>query len=123
MTSHSYCLGHRQKKEWTVKTWLRDQKIQHYNAVNDLWAEIDTMFAANPWQGEGAGGPRQQLAFMVCYNIDGFRSFAEENRLFDQFRIESSQRKFLSDDDEVLLKFGFEWLKLVLTGQSRLIRK
>ncbi len=123
MTHHSYCLGHQEKKEWTVKTWQNDQKIQHYNAVNDLWAEIDTLFAHNPWQGEGAGGPRQQMAFMVCYNIDGFRLFTMKNNLLGQFKIDSSQRRILIDDDEALLKFGFEWLKYVLAGQGNLIRK
>jgi Fe-S-cluster containining protein len=122
-TNHSYCFGHQEAKEWTVKTWVKDQKAQHYNAQNDIWAEIDTLFAGNPWQGEGSGGPRQQMAFMVCYNIDGFRHFAEDNKLFDQFKIESSQRRILADDDEALLKFGFEWLKYVLAGQGRLIRK
>jgi Fe-S-cluster containining protein len=123
MTNHSYCLGHQEKKEWTVKTWIRDQKVQHYNAVNDLWAEVDTLFAQNPWQGEGAGGPRQQMAFMVCYNIDGFRRFADEQKLFDQFKLESSQRRALAHDDEALLKFGFEWLKHILTGAGNLRRK
>jgi hypothetical protein len=123
MTNHSYCLGHQEEKEWTVKTWLKNQKVQHYNAVNDFWAGIDTLFAQNPWQGEGAGGPRQQLAFMVCYNIDGFRSFAKENRLFDQFRIDSSAHRLLDNDDEALLKFGFEWLKYVLAGTGSLRRK
>ena len=123
MTHHQYCLGHQEAKEWTVKTWLRDQKAQYYNSLNDIWAEIDTLFAGNPWQGEGAGGPRQQMAFMVCYNIDGFRRFAEENKLFDQFKLESSFHRILADDDEALLKFGFEWLKYVLAGRSKLIRK
>lgn len=123
MTNHSYCFGHQEAKEWTVKTWIKDQKVQHYNAQNDIWAEIDTLFAENPWQGEGSGGPRQQMAFMVCYNIDGFRKFAEENKLFDQFKLESSQRRIIAADDEALLKFGFEWLKYVLAGQGRLIRK
>jgi Fe-S-cluster containining protein len=123
ITHHPYCFGHQESKEWTVRTWLKDQKVQHYNTLNDLWAEIDTLFAGNPWQGEGAGGPRQQMAFMVCYNIDGFRRFAEENKLFDQFKLESSFRKILADDDEALLKFGFEWLKYVLAEQGRLIRK
>ena len=123
MTNHYYCLGHQEKMEWTVKTWIRDQKVQHYNAVNDLWAEIDTLFAQNPWQGEGAGGPRQQMAFMVCYNIDGFRSFAEEHRLFDQFKLESSQRRALGHDDEALLKFGVVGLKHILTGAGNLRRK
>ncbi|MDX1775321.1 MAG: YkgJ family cysteine cluster protein [Desulfobulbales bacterium] len=123
MTSHPYCLGHREAKEWTVRTWLKDQKVQYYNEVNDLWAEIDTMFAQNPWQGEGAGGPRQQMAFMVCYNIDGFRRFAEEHGLLGQFRLENSHLKALAEDDEALLKFGFEWLKHVLAGGGRLQRK
>jgi hypothetical protein len=123
MTSHSYCLGHRETKEWTVKSWLKDQKVRHYNAVNDLWAEIDTLFAQNPWQGEGAGGPLQQMAFMVCYNIDGFRRFAAENRLFYQFRLASSRRRVLDEDDEELLKFGFEWLKHILAGAGSLQRK
>jgi len=123
MTNHPYCLGHREIKEWTVKTWLKDQKLQHYNALNDIWAEIDTLFATNPWQGEGAGGPRQQMAFMICYNIDGFRAFVEENNIFSQFKLESSLLGILPDDDEALLKFGFEWLKYVLTGQGRLIRR
>jgi hypothetical protein len=63
------------------------------------------------------------MAFMACYNIDGFRIFAEENKLFDQFKLESSLRRILADDDEALLKFAFEWLKYFLAGQSRLIRK
>ena len=123
MTNHPYCLGHRETKEWTVKTWVKDQKIQHYNAINDLWAEVDTLFSRNPWQGEGAGGPRQQMAFMVCYNIDGFRSFVEEHRLLESFRIDSSMRRIIADDDEALLKFGFEWLKYVLAGEGTLIRR
>lgn len=123
MTHHPYCLGHREAKEWTVNKWIKDQKIQQYNAVNDLWAEIDTLFASNPWQGEGSGGPRQQMAFMVCYNIDGFRKFAEENRIPDQFKLETNQRKILGYDDEALLKFGFEWLKYILAGAGRLIRR
>jgi Fe-S-cluster containining protein len=120
MTNHPYCLGHREKKEWTVKTWLKDQKVQQYNAVNDLWAEVDTLFAQNPWQGEGVGGPRQQLAFMVCYNIDAFRSFALENKLFDRFKLGNSRRRILEHDDEALLKFGFDWLKLILGGSANL---
>ena len=120
LTGHSYCLGHGEATEWTVKSWLRDQKVLQFNAVNDLWAEIDALFALNPWQGEGAAGPRQQLAFMVCYNIDGFRSFAEENGLFRRFRLESSSRRIMAHDDEALLKFGFEWLKYILGGSSSL---
>jgi hypothetical protein len=123
MTNHPYCLGHNEDTEWTVKRWLRDQQVIEFNIITDLWAEIDTLFSRNPWQGEGAAGSRQQMAFMACYNIDGFRSFVEETRLLQQFKLESTRHRLISNDDEVLLKFGFDWLKHVLAGTGPLKRK
>lgn len=117
MTQHPYCHGHAADRQWTVKEWLRDQQMLDYNRVNDLWAEIDTIFAQNPWQGEGAAGPKQQMAFMVCYNIDGFRRFVGESGLLDRFRLDRTRGRLIGTDDEALLKFGFDWLKFVLAGQ------
>ncbi len=114
LTRHAYCKGHAEETEWTVKEWLRDQQIIYYNAMDDLWAEMDTLFGRNPWQGEGAGGPRQLLAFMACYNIDRFRQYVIDHNLLDRFRLEKSRRKLIERDDESLLKFGFDWLKLIL---------
>jgi hypothetical protein len=91
--------------------------------MNDFWAEIDTLFATNPWKGEGAAGEKQQLSFLVCYNIDGFRRFAEQHNLVKQFLLDRTVRRRIESDDSELLKFGFEWLKLILTGKSSLVRK
>lgn len=113
---HSYCLGHGEERAWTVQEWLRDQKLLAYNASNDLWTEMDTLFAGNPWQGEGAAGPQQQMAFMVCYNIDGFRSFMEEHDLLRRFRLDKTRVRRIRQDDEALLLFGFDWLKYILCG-------
>jgi uncharacterized protein len=121
LTNHSYCLGHFEDNSFTVKEWTRNQRIDQFNLMNDLWAEIDTLFASNPWKGEGAGGERQQMSFMVCYNIDGFRKFAEENKLLQRFKISKAHRRRIESDDEELLKFGFEWLKLILSGRSSLV--
>jgi Fe-S-cluster containining protein len=118
LTDHPYCLGHYEERSWTVQEWLRDQQLFTYNTMNDLWAEVDTLFAANPWQGEGAAGPKQQLAFMVCYNIDGFRDFVRDHNLLGQFRLEKSRIRLIRDNDEALLTFGFDWLKYVLQGNS-----
>ncbi len=118
---HPYCRGHGEETTWTVKEWLRDQHLLHDNIMNDLWAEVDTLFASNPWQGEGARGSRQRLAFMVCYDIDGFRRFVEENNLLQRFRLDKSRRRLINgNDDEALLKFGFDWLRYVLGRQGSL---
>jgi len=123
LTNHHYCLGHRETKHHTIKTWLRGQHLIEYNVVNNLWAEMDTLFSRNPWKGEGAAGERQKLAFLVCYNIDGFRRFAEARHLFAAYRLDKAQRRSIVSDDVELLKFGFEWLKTVLQQKSSLMKK
>ncbi len=122
LTHHPYCLGHNEDNQLTVKTWIRNQRLIDYNCMNELWAEIDTVFRLNPWKGEGAGGEKQQLAFMVCYNIDGFRRFAQAHMLLKQFKLDKDFRKRIGKEDGELLKFGFQWLKLILTGKSSLVK-
>lgn len=123
LTNHSYCLGHFEDNFYTVKEWTRNQRIDQFNLMNDLWAEMETIFASNPWRGEGAGGERQQLSFMVCYNIDGYRRFTIENKLLHRFKLSKAHRRRIESSDEELQKFGYEWLKLMLTGKSSLVGK
>ncbi len=123
LTNHAYCLGHQESNSFTVKQWVRNQRLDEFNLMNDLWAEVDTLFAGNPWHGEGSGGPNQQLAFMVCYDIDGFRRYAEKNQLIEMFIMDREQKKRVTGSDEGLLKFGFDWLKMVFGVVSSLRRR
>ncbi len=120
LTNHPYCLGHGEGREWKVRDWLRDQGLLYANHMDDLWAEMDTLFAANPWEGEGVDGPRRRLAVMICYNIDGFRRYVEAHRVLDRFRLPSSRLRDIRRDDEALLRFGYDWLKFLLAGQPTL---
>ena len=123
MTNHTYCFGHAEKKEFTVDTWVRNQQLIEYNVMNALWVPVDTLFGTNPWKGEGAAGEKQQLAFMVCYNIDGFRRFVNEHQLIQQFKLPRDFKRRIAKEDGELLKFGFEWLKTMFTGSSSLVKK
>jgi Fe-S-cluster containining protein len=123
LTNHSYCKGHGEDKSFTVDSWIRNQKLIEFNTMNSIWAEVDTLFSTNPWKGEGAAGSKQQLAFMACYNIDGFRRFSEQHNLIKQFKLDKATRRGIEKDDGEMLKFGFEWLKLILTGRSSLVKK
>jgi len=123
MTNHDYCFGHQEERVFTVKQWVRNQKLDQFNLMNDLWGELDTLFANNPWKGEGAAGEKQRLAFMVCFDIDGFREFVEKKELLNYFNLNKDMRRAIARDDEELLKFGFEWLKLLLSSKSSLVKK
>ncbi len=123
LTNHEYCHGHKESRNFSVKSWLRNQRIDEFNNANDLWTEMDTLFAENPWKGEGVGGPKQQMAFMISYNIDGFRRFCDERQAYKQFKLNKDERRRIDKDDLELQKFGFEWLKLILTGKSSLVAR
>ena len=123
LTHHQYCLGHLEDKSIDTQSWVRSQKLLDYNTMNSLWAELDISFRSNPWKGEGAGGEKQQLAFMVCYNIDGFRRFCDQHNLLKQFKLPKDFKNRIAKEDTELQKFGFDWLKYILNGQSSLVRK
>ncbi len=121
LTDHSYCKGHFEDHFYTVKKWERQQHLLEYNMLNDLWAEVDAFFASNPWQGEGHAGPNQQLAFMVCYNIDAFRSYMNQHNLLSAYSLGRDRRRRIEQDDVELLKFGFDWLFQIFGDRKRLI--
>lgn len=123
MTHHDYCHGHQEKKSFTVKKWIRDQRLDDYNLMNDLWAEVDTVFASNPWAGEGSGGPKQQMAFTACYDIDNFRLMVAKHSILDRFTVSRDQKRRINESDTELLKFAFEWLKNFLGAPSSLISR
>ncbi len=120
LVRHDYCRGHGLGRQWPLKEWLVDQQLLPYNTMADRWAELDTIFATNPWRGEGAAGPRQLLAFMICYNIDRFRAYVRDHDLLRRFRLDKARRRAIELDDEALLTFGFDWLKHLLADDPAL---
>jgi Fe-S-cluster containining protein len=120
LVKHPYCKGHEEQRQYTVSEWERDQDLGEFNAMNELWAEMDAFFSTNPWMGEEKAGPRQQLAFMVSYNIDAFREYVSAHDLIRQFRLDRKQRRRIARDDSALLEFGFLWLRHALGKKTSL---
>ena len=123
MTHHDYCLGHKEEKSFTVKKWIRNQRLDEFNLMNDLWAELDTVFSGNPWAGEGSGGPKQQVAFTACFDIDNFRIMVAKHSLLDRFTVSRDQKRRINESDTELLKFAFEWVKNFLGAPSSLLKR
>lgn len=123
LTQHDYCHGHQEEKKFTVKKWIRNQRLDEYNMMNDLWAEVDTVFSKNPWAGEGSGGPKQQVSFTACYDIDNFRLMVAKHSLLDGFTLTRDQKRRIKQSDTELLKFAFEWVKNFLGFPSSLLNK
>jgi Fe-S-cluster containining protein len=111
-----FCQGQHETRTWTVAAWTRDQEAEPYHRMTRRWAEIRRLFQSNPWGDGGPESPRAKMAFMAAYNIDRFRAFVFESTFFKRYRVKPPVRKKIRTDDEALLLFGFDWIRLFLWG-------
>lgn len=120
ISKHAYCFGHQEIKAWTIKSWIKDQQIQRYNEMNDLWVDVDTLFRRNPWGPQGIDSPALKMAFMACFNLDEFRAFIFESTFLSRFDLARERIVALAESDVEIMKFGFEWIQFFLTGKGDL---
>jgi Fe-S-cluster containining protein len=120
---HPYCKGHSEKRMWTVQEWMNNQKLEAFNAMNDLWVDIDTIFRNNPWGDHGLESPSLKMAFMACFNVDKLRNFVFNSSFLTRFNVDNERLERLQTDDAALMIFGFDWVRFFLTGKGSLSEK
>jgi Fe-S-cluster containining protein len=117
---HDYCKGHEEKKEWTVSSWMANQELADYNAMNDLWVDIDTLFRSNPWGEKGLESPAVKMAFMACYNVDKLRTFVFDTSFLTRMTVPQVRIDQIRSNDAALMVFGFDWVRFFLTNSGPL---
>jgi Fe-S-cluster containining protein len=107
-----HCRGYEEDAEWTVATWRQDQGVDKYDEMNREWKVMMLRRGAD-------GGPvtderGNRLFAMVMYDLDQFRNFVFKSRFLNIFYVEDEVKERIWDDDEDLLKFGYQYVKMVL---------
>jgi len=123
VANHSYCLGHKEPREWTVKEWTEDQQLQTYDEMNDLWVDIDTIFRRNPWGDKGINSPALKMAFLACFNVDKLKEFILDTSFLSRFDVPEERKEKIMESDIEMMKFGFDWVKYFLTSKGPLTPK
>ncbi|MDJ0886442.1 MAG: YkgJ family cysteine cluster protein [Desulfobacterales bacterium] len=117
---HAHCKGHREPRQWTPATWAADQGLAEFEAFNDPWVDIDSIFRANPWGAGGLQSPAMRMAFMACYDMDKFRRFVFDSSFLKRFSVPAERIATIRAADEDLMLFGFDWVRLMLRNQGPL---
>src|SRR4030042_5519631 len=112
LVKEEHCKGFAEDAEWTVESWRKDQGADYYDDMNREWK-------AMMLRRSSAGKPdvderTQKLFYMVMYDLDQFRSFVFKSRFLTLFHVEEDVQQRIWDDDLDLLKFGYQYLKMVL---------
>jgi len=110
------CKGYFEPTRWTVKDWIRDQKVEEFDEMGKLFKEISLHDYFQ--KGKKLDPPKLEMFYTVCYNIDKFREFVFESTFLKRFDIPDDVVKKIKVDDNELLKFGFQWLKYCLFGEK-----
>ena len=118
-----FCLGRHEDRPWTMQTWNQDQQALVHHDFNLRWSDVHRLFENDPWGAEGPQGAKAKMAFMAAYNLDRFRDFVFNSSFLKRFRVQPELVRRLRRSDEVLLTFGYEWIRLFVWGQpSKIIR-
>jgi Fe-S-cluster containining protein len=117
----SHCRGFEQTRNWTVREWLGDQRMEEYNRLNDLLMELYVLKARG--KAVELGPQHLQMFVMSCYNLEKFRDFVFKSGFLSKFQVEASLVDKLKADDTALLEFAFRWLRFALFREPTLTVK
>jgi Fe-S-cluster containining protein len=113
-----FCQGQHETRQWTVSEWMADQQAVEYQRMTLLWSDLMRLFQDDPWGAEGPEGPRAKMAFMATYNLDRFRDFVFNSSFLKRYRVKPDLLRRLRGRDEALLRFGFDWVRWTVFGQT-----
>jgi Fe-S-cluster containining protein len=113
-----HCLGYHEKKEWTVKSWRADQKVDLCDEMNREWKAIQLRenIPGQPCLDE----KKQSMFYIASYDIDRFKRFVFESKFLDIFEIDSNSVEKIKRDEVELMKLGFQYIKYFMMLEQTL---
>ncbi|MBI5550396.1 MAG: YkgJ family cysteine cluster protein [Desulfobacterales bacterium] len=112
----AFCLGPGEDRSLNVAAYIQEQQVQAYDPLTMAWAEVRRLFRDDPWGLEGPNGPKAKMAFMAAYNLDRFREFLFGSTFLKRYRVAPELVRKIRRDEEALLAFGFDWIRLFVFG-------
>jgi Fe-S-cluster containining protein len=117
LIKEAHCLGFLESKAWTAKAWEEDQSVQPYNEMNDLLMEIISLM--NRSGRKELTDKEKESFYLACYDMDRFRDFAFERKLWQARLVKELDIEKLEQDDVALLQFAMAWIKARLFGKGK----
>jgi Fe-S-cluster containining protein len=105
-----HCRGFEEDRLWTVTDWRTDQGVDIHDEINAGWTDLVVRKRSFPPNIQ-LTDKTKQLFFLVCYNIDKFKSFVFESTFLQRYPTLPEVVEKIRNDEIELLRFGLQWLK------------
>jgi Fe-S-cluster containining protein len=110
------CKGFHEKKQYTVAEWIKDQGVDQYTEMGELFKDIALHEILQ--KGEMLSPEKIEMFFMAAYDFDRFRDFVFNSSFLKKFDVDERTQEQIREDDAALLKFSFKWLRFALFGEK-----
>ena len=123
LVKEEHCLGHNEPREITIDAYRREQGLEEYDELARGWRQL---ILKKKSSGPAVGKPSKrslQLYFMVCYDLDTFRSFVMSEGFTELYELPADETSKIFADDTALMLFGFRFLRQVLFGENSITLK
>ena len=109
------CKGLGQGEPRRVRQYFEDQGTAPYVAAEKEYVQL----TGDPRLGQlDVDNPSIfKMVFMATYNLDAFREFVFSSTFLERFQLEPGWVEAARDDEEELLRLGYDWLAFGLFGQ------
>jgi hypothetical protein len=117
LVKEEHCLGHQEPRTISIRDYRNEQGVDLYDEMNHEWRQIVLKKRS---AGPAIGKPSArsyQLFFLASYNLDGLRNFVTSQGFAEVYDLDADTLAQLQANEEMLLKFGLQWLKQVLFGE------
>jgi uncharacterized protein len=117
LVREAHCLGHNEPRELSIDEYRHEQGVEEYDELARGWRQL---ILKKKSTGPAVGKPSKsslQLFFMVCYDLDRFRSFVASEGFDELYDLNTEETVEILGDDVRLMLFGFRFLRQVLLGE------
>ena len=129
LVREDHCKGFAEQKRWDTVSWLKDQGLEPYIAMNDRYMRLIAIYKSLA-KGSKLSSRHATMALLCLYQMDRFADFIKSTKILDRLVLQGewaaeSPTDFaekLEKDASMRLIFGMEWLELVLFGQANALR-
>jgi hypothetical protein len=121
LVRESHCLGFNEKRSWTPAEWIKHEELEAYLEVNDPWQQVVAQLSLT--HHDENSEKKKNMFFMASYNLDRFRIFIFKSSFLKRFTVEETTKKEIYQNDEALLLFAIEWIKVAFIGKESKVIK
>ncbi len=104
--------------EVSVRGWMDREGVGPYDEMGELLKGVTLHPRVLSASGADAFSPEKiEMYHMALYELDRFRRFIFESTFLERFEVGEELLSRLREDDEELLRFSMEWLRMSLLGE------